>query len=117
VYVLGDVQPSAVLQSTAGESAPRSTHWKVTPVSTLAANVNVALVSTVTRSGVESIDAWNSPSSTAHVYSSGVGSMFPEKSSARTPNVWVVPSARLLIVFGLVQTCQSLSSVLSRRHW
>src|ERR687895_1453015 len=87
VYVFGDAQPSADDQSTGvGGTAGWSTHWNVTPDCRVDENWKVARVSTVTLSGVESIDAEKSPSATFQVWTAGDGSRLPEKSSARTSN-------------------------------
>jgi hypothetical protein len=50
-------------------SVPAATrrHWKVTPDCRLAENAKVAVVSTVTSSGVASIEAAKLPSATDHV--------------------------------------------------
>src|SRR5918999_3178344 len=114
VYVFGEVHAGAVDQSRTAPALTRR-HWKVTPLSRFAENSNVALVSTVTLSGVESIESLKSPSCTAHVWLAGVGSGLPEKSTARTSNVYV-SLTRLLYVLGLVQGCQADSSVPSNRH-
>ena len=68
VYVFGEVHVGAVAQRPV-RSVPASTrrHWNVTPLSRFAENSNVALVSTVILSGVESMETLKSPSSTAHV--------------------------------------------------
>src|SRR5918999_301530 len=116
VYVFGEVHVGAVSKRPKSiVPASTSKHRNVTPLSRLAENSNVAVVSTVTLSGVESIEASKSPSSTAHVKVAGVGSALPEKSTARTSNVYV-SLTRLLYVAGLVHGCQSDSSVLSNRH-
>jgi hypothetical protein len=68
VYVFGEVQVGAVAQRPV-RSVPASTrrHWNVIPLCRLAENSNVAFVSTVTLSGVESIETLKAPSWTAHV--------------------------------------------------
>ena len=70
-------------------SVPASTrkHWKVTPLSRLAENPNVAVVSTVILSGAESMGDLEVTVLDRPGVVAGVGSGLPESRVARTSKV------------------------------
>ena len=97
-------------------------HWKVSAAAAL--KLSVPLNWKLTEVLEVGFDGWPPVicvfgaivSATFHVWLAGVWSTLPAWSVARTSNV-CEPAPRSVYVFGLVQDCHALASVLSRRHW
>ncbi len=91
---------------------PSRLHWKVA-FGSFEENVKVGVGSAVAPDGPVSIVVSGGIPSTTMFRESGVGSMLPAASIARTSKVWG-PSLRFAVVKGVVQAAKAAAST---RHW